>query len=392
MGALTGLSGALYGAARGLQDVQTENREQDAFEADQAIRKQRLDEESKAAPLRMHSLELGVEAQQMGVDAQRKILPLQLGTAQLNLDTAQMNADQLKKFNAEADEARTRQNALKKALNKLHAGDLQGFADMLPQVNPEFEGQDIKATRNADGSITLNGKRNQPMTFTGKDKDGKPVPGPNGQPLDPDTALSGWAFTNLDPVRKMDAEWTNRMAIDKEAAKQSAIENRQVHVQGVRNEGAIATAEARAGKERDRRVASEVSLGNRMLNDALKTQSIPGAFANAYSSEDDAKLRAYMGAEVEKAVKADTAPGEAVRATIDRTRTHFAAQKKSAIDAAKKLLEQKVDPKNAAEMKALLAKNDPDAVALMKALGEVKNKYGDDIAKYLLDQLPGKKK
>lgn len=386
MGALSmGLPGALYGAARAVQDIGAERRTEEGFQADQAIRRQQLQENQDLAPLRRHSLEIGVLSQQNALDTQNKLAPLQIGTAELNLDLNKLSLDQQKEFNADAKEARANQRKLRLGLANFQASqDPQSVADTLGEIYPEFKG--TKATRNEDGSITVVGSKGQPHTFSPKKSD-------DGTTIPADGVFSMWAYENLDPVKIMENKYANQAAIGKEAAKQSAIESRQTNVQEVKNKGALDVANARATKETERRRTAEGKVFDKYLLESLKTQQIPGGFAATYSNEDDAKLLSHMRAEGAKDMREnDTQPEEAVRKVIDKTRSHFATAKKAAIDSAKALMAKGIDPKDPKIMAQLYQQKDPDAVNLLSALGTIKSTYGEDISKYALDQLPSKKR
>jgi hypothetical protein len=384
MGALD-LSGAIYGAGRAAQDIATEQRTEEGFQTDQAIRKQQLAQEQELQPLRKHSLELGVQEQQQAIQTQGQVAPLQIGTAQLNLDTARMNKKQLEQFNADAEIARTKQIKLRQSLGEFHtSNDPQILADGLSEIYPQMKG--TKAERNADGSITVTGPKGKPFTFQAQKW-------PDGSQMSADDAFSMFAYDQLDPVKSLEARFGQSMAVQKEAAKQSAIEGRQTNVETVRGEYRVAAAEARHKVERERRIESDVKLTDRMLMETLKTTSIPGNFANSYSSDDDAKLVGNMREAAIKEVRAgDAKPETAVKNAIEKTRSHFAAAKKTAIDAAMKLMARGVNPKDAKAVGDLQRQRDRDATAMLSALSEIQNTYGTDIAKYALDQLPTKKR
>lgn len=369
----------LYGAARGVEDAQKGNREEEAFNTDQQVRKAQLANEEKLGPLRVRQAQLGVNQQEDEAARRPRLQAMQDQTTQINLETAQLTNEERRKANAELDEARTKQKTLRNGLSQFQmSSDPQHVVDAVREVYPDTAGNS-NAIRNADGSITLvDGDGQEVHTFKGRKWE-------DGRQMSPDDEFTYYVYNAMDPVKSFEKKWEHAMKSDIEGQKT----DRAVTTASIR----ATAAESRAENERTRRVTSDVRLGESILDKNLRTTSIPGHFQNVYSSEDDAKLSRIMRERAGALIrKDDMEPEKAANTAIDEVRTGFATAKKESLDAAKELQAKKIDPRDAAAVAAEAKAGNPHAKKLIGAVGRMRSAYGDDVARYLFDQLPSKKK
>jgi len=367
----------LYGTARGMQDVERSDQTRSAFESDQAIRKERLSQEQELRPLRMRSAELGVKQGEQGLTLQ-----------DLQIDVTKLNKEQLEDANKRLREAQKKEKVLKLGLGRFHlSGDPQHGANAMAEIYPERAqmkedgSHGLKATRESNGSILL----------TGPDGNTKVLKGgttADGRKYNADEEFGMLLYKIHNPIEVEAARLKSDFAKELETVKQEGATTRSILAADSR----IISAETRASAATDRATNANIRLGKSFLDAQLKTTSIPGHFANVYSSEDDAKLRRFMDVKMGEKIRNGTDPEKAASESIEETRNLFAGEKKGALDAAQTLTKSKVNPKDAKAVSAAVAKGDAAAKALLKSIGRIRRELGDDAAKYLFEQIPGPRK
>lgn len=383
MGAILGPS--LYGAVRGAQDAERFDMEKRGFEADQAVRAERLRQEQELGPLRTRALQGSLDDADHARARRAITEPQQDELAKLGVDEARYNAEERAALRQRARQARELQDTLQGGLRDfMMSGDPQHVADAFGKTDPRRAG--TKAVRNEDGSITLtNPNAPSPLVFRNISKD--------GQTISADDQLQHFVLKTIDPVAALQKEVETRQKTEIEGAKQSAITAREIQKEGVR----ATAAEARANRERERRMTTELRAVSSEVLSGLKTSSIPGHFANVYSSDDDAKLVPSIKERAAAIYKAgadddEMTPAKAAKQAIEETRTVFGGAKKAATDAATRLQAAGIDPTDRTALEGAMKAGNKDAKALVEALGSIKGKLGEDAARYLFDQLPRKKK
>jgi hypothetical protein len=371
------LGGAIYGAARALQDTRRSDMEEEGFRKDQELRDERLSQERELRPLRMRATEQGVE------EGEKR---LQL--TDLNIDIARMTKEQRAKAQKDLDESQDREKVLKIGLGQFHAsGEPQMVADALAKINPEQsqlqpDGKHgLKAVRTDAGSIILTGPDgNERVLKGGKTKDGRAYT--------PDEELAMMAYKILNPLEVTKKRLETDFAIEKEQVKADAAADRA----RIAAESREAVATTRATSSRAIADDRGIRLGKSFVDAQLKTTSIPGHFANVYSSEDDAKLRRFMDVRMGELVRSGTEPEKAASQAIEEIRNKFATSKKEALDAGEALNKAKVNPKDAEAVSRAAKAGNKAAQAYMQIIGRIRREMGDDAARYLFEQTPGARK
>lgn len=375
MGALNGA--AMYGGVRGIMDARKEGREEDAFDTDQAIRKQRLEQEGEERPLRRRALELGVQDAEHTIGRRPAVEAQQDALSQLNIDTAKLTLEDRQRASKEAEEAQQRQKVLRGGLAKFTASaDPKHVADALGQIYPEhFNG--VQANRNDDGSITLAMPgSDKPMQFKGKKWE-------DGSVMTPDDEMSMFAYNVLDPVKSFEKKWEHARKVDIEGEKTE----RALSVAGVRADGAA----ARSGERR-----SEAWFGSQhrqikpVLDSVLKTTGTAGSFIAGYAHENDAALRGLIEQNVESEIENGTPVRAAANKVINDVREGYDLLDKKARQHASALAKKKVKPTDRKAVEAAAAGGDTDATELLRTLGVAQKRLGSSVAKYLEGQLPTK--
>lgn len=371
MGAIAG--SAIYGAVRGLSDAERQAMEAEGFQTDQAIRRQRLLDEQQLQPLRMRAAQSQVD------------------TSDLEAQLARLSLKDREDLQPRIARARQDEEKIQTGLRKMYAsGDPNHLLQSLAEIDPQYKEARAEVDYN-DGSITFNGPKNQPLTF-------RATKDPNtGETITPEDQIAHMALKVLNPVEHLRAEIGTKQKTTIEAAKQSAISDREILKQTGAEQRARIRAEGIAGRETTRRVQSELRHIPAEINRQVKTVSVPGAFTASYANEDDAQLTgifAQRAADIyNKGVKDEdesvTVPA-ASRQAISETRTEFLTQKKSAMDAASALAKKKIKASDPKALGAAARAGDADAVAVVKALKEIEKRFGADTVNYVVGQLPAK--
>lgn len=383
------LGPAIYGGVRAMQDADRADREEEAHRTDQAIRTRRLKQEEELFPIRRRAAELELGEAEHAITRRRAIEADEATLRKLGIDRAKLSLEQQQRAEQLLQEARRKQTRLHAGLsNNLVSNDPQDIADALSDIllgDPGGEAGDrFTATRNPDGSITLNGPKNQPKTFV-KEKVG-------GQDRSPEDQLRALAYTALDPLEAQKQRLAADLGIEKEGVKADAALQREK----VKLEGRVTAAEAKALKEKQKRVDAGVRRISVEVDRIMKTGSLPGHFQSVYTNDDDAQLRPLVG-EAAAAIYKKGADDDDDNMTEQRAanegltliRQRFYPVKKMAVDSAKKLAAKKINPTDKAAVDAAAEKGDADAVALKRALDAAKL-INPGLDTYLLGQLPTK--
>jgi hypothetical protein len=347
---LGSLGPALYGGVRGARDARRDSMEEEAFNTDQAIRRERLANEQTEAPLRRRSLELGLDEQQRQAIRRPKVEADQDILRQMGIDTAKLTLEEKTALTAQAKDARQKEERLKLGLGQFHTeGDPQAVADAMGDMYPDPSGEKPKAVRNADGSITLSGPRmKQPIVLKAQEI--------GGAMRSADDQLAMYAYKLANPVNHLKERLSTDLSVEKEGAKQQAITDRAVERERERGEQRVRDTEAKGKLNAGRAVERGVRLGKTFVDSSLKTASVPGHFQATYSSEDDAKLLPHIYKRMGELVRnEDKEPEEAASTAVNEVRTKFLTSKKTVMDAVERLRKAGVDPKD----KDSLAKRAP---------------------------------
>jgi hypothetical protein len=369
-----GLAPALYGGVQGMRDSKRDTMEEQAFGTDQAIRRQRLSNETELQPLRRNALEQEQQLREFG------------------LNTARMSDEERTTAHADVMDARRKEDRLKLGLGQFHtSGDPQSVADAIGDMYPKADGSKPRATRNGDGSITLDAV----------DGEGNPVGEPtnlktqkiNGIERTADDQLAMFAYKVANPVEHVKQRYATEQGLEKEDLRQGMMTDRAVQRERERGDQRVREASVKSEQNAGRAIERGVRLGKTFVDSSLKTVSVPGHFQATYSSEDDAKLLPQIYKRMGEIVRNDDKePEEAATSAINEVRTTFLTAKKSVLDAADRLRKAGIDPRDKDALGKARAAGNKDVDALLAGLGSVKKQYGDDIANYLLEQIPAKKK
>lgn len=381
------LGGVLYGVARGVQDAERLGREDEAHQADQAIRTQRLDNEAELQPLRKRALELGVEEGEAAARRRPSLQAMQDELNQLNLDTARMTKKQTAEAYERLQEARRRSDVLNTGLRKFYqSADPQHVVDAVELMTPDMpeENRGAKATRGDDGSITLEIPGRGTQVFrAGKDK--------AGNARSADDYFGMFAYKMLDPVERLKGELTQEFELQKE-------EGRTGRALAVARERGAATryaADARAEgaiqKRSEAWAASQHRQIKGVLDSMLKPESSPSGFAAAYSFDADKALRGMIEEKVENEIEENQVPvRQAARKVIDDVRKGYDTLDKKAKEHAKALAKAKVKPNDRKAVEAAAAQGNADAKELLRVYQVAEKHLGSSVAKYLENQIPAK--
>jgi hypothetical protein len=365
---------AVYGAVRGVQDAEKFDMEKRGFEADQAIRRERLSQEQELRPLRRRALEVGTSEAEAEAAHRGKLRPIQEELAGVGLKLNKMSLDEQTAAAGEMRRAREEQTKMREALRELGlSGDPQKVIDvMIAGGAPAMQG--MKAVRDdTDKSIKLvNGEGQVVKVFpAGKRSD--------GTEFSPDDSFAHFAMTQLDPVKHM----TARLQQEYEMEKQRAITGRNESV-----------ARIRAGATENRRDDSWYNRNHTMLNRdldaALKGDSTPGSFISGYTHADDKELRSVIAERAADLIDEGHNSKRATRRAIDETREAYDDVAKKAATHAKALSARKIDPRKEADLDKAAKAGDKDAIALQKELKIARALFGPSVAKYLAQNLSTK--
>lgn len=369
----------LYGFTRGMADAEKLGREAEGFQADQAIRSERLKQEQEQGPLRTQALKLGIDEAGDRMASNRRMAPIQEEAAQLNVDIARMTADERKKLETDTAAARKARDAVMGGLREFSmSGNPQAVVDALITTNPKFEGS--KATRNEDGTITLTGPENKPITF-------KAQKWPDGSEMAPDDAMKIFAQKHLDPLKWVENEYQQKFGIAKEQTKQQAMEARQVKVEGIKATGRAAESETkRSAAWFDR----EHGRADRAVDSILKTKDMPGGFIQGYAHDNDAALVGIIKDRVSDEIENGVPAAKAALAVVDETRQAFDLAQGEANKAAKALAGKNINPRDPAALAAAVKAGNPDALRLQQVLAAVHKRMGPSVAKYVSSNVSAK--
>ena len=386
LNALRNIGPALYGGVRAMEDADDRDMKREGLEADQAIRKERLDQERLDAPLRRRSLEIGVQ------DAEHAIARRPAKEAQqdevdaLNLRIARLNIDDKEKLTKEAQTVREREKMMDSGVAALaFGGDPKPLADALAKLYPVFEG--LTATRNEDGSITVDKPGGKPHTFKGKKFT-------DGKVMSPDDEFGMMAKGLLGPMKRLEEQTKQAEKLELESAKT----DRSVQVEDLRGKRDIATAKSGEARQRARRMASELRDVSREINTAL-TQKVHGDFQSYSSNKDDKHLSLSMktrAAEIYKEADAkddeSMTPAKAAEQAVKEGRGSFYPAKRAAVDAAAKLRKAGIDPKKKEAVKKALEAGNADAKVYRDALAQLQKSFDGQTVDYVVEGLPASQK
>lgn len=376
MGAISGP--AIYGATRGIMDARKEGMEEDAFNTDQAIRKERLSQEQQERPLRRKALELGVQDAEHAIARRPKVEAMQDALGQLNIDATKLSVDEKTKAAKEADETLARQKKLRTGLAQFTASaDPKYVADALGEVYPEHM-KGVQATRGENGEITLAMPgSDRPMIFKGKKWE-------DGSQMNADDELAMFAYNVLDPVKAFEKKWEHARKVGIEGEKTQ----RAVSVAGMRAEGASERASARRSDAWYNRQHSAIKPS---LDAILKTTGTAGSFIAGYAHENDAALRGLIEQRVESEIEDNGTPvRQAANKVVDDVRAGYDLLDKKAREHAGALAKAKIKPTDRKAVEAAAQAGNEDAKNLLKTLGTAQKHLGPSVAKYLESQLPAK--
>jgi hypothetical protein len=341
-----GLAPALYGGVQGMRDSKRDTMEEQAFGTDQAIRRQRLSNETELQPLRRNALEQEQQLREFG------------------LNTARMSDEERTTAHADVMDARRKEDRLKLGLGQFHtSGDPQSVADAIGDMYPKADGSNLKTQKI------------------------------NGIERTADDQLAMFAYKVANPVEHVKQRYATEQGLEKEDLRQGMMTDRAVQRERERGDQRVREASVKSEQNAGRAIERGVRLGKTFVDSSLKTVSVPGHFQATYSSEDDAKLLPQIYKRMGEIVRNDDKePEEAATSAINEVRTTFLTAKKSVLDAADRLRKAGIDPRDKDALGKARAAGNKDVDALLAGLGSVKKQYGDDIANYLLEQIPAKKK
>lgn len=386
MGALTGFAAAgpgLYGLARGEQDVDRFNDESAGRKTDQAIRVQRLKEDQQTAPLRQKAAELAVDTNRFALDRAQAEAPQRDATLKYQFDAAKLGADDAKRVSEERDKAMKRRSTLEKGLIATHVtGDPQHLADSIGEAYPDEIGKFEAKKDPSTGNITIKGDKFAPHTF-------EPYTDPtSGKTLTSDQMFQKFGMMALDPVGSHVAQMNNEFAIDKMAATQSAIGDRQLQNQMERNAGALAVANTKADNEKEKRLDTAGRYAAMHVEHNARTKDLPGGFALAYTNDDVAALVPATKVLAYKYAKQDQMdPPAAADKARQEVGVAFQKIKSTATKAAQGLGLKGINWQDDTALDAAAKGGNQDAIAMQRAL-KAASVIGKDIPAYLKSQVP----
>lgn len=390
MGALN--PAAVYGTARAMQDMRTADQQTEAFDTDQAIRRQTLQTNQAEAPLRQRALELDVGAKESDAARRPQVQAATDALTRLQSATAQMTLDEKRDQKKRYDEAVLKADRIKRGVQTFAGSrDPQAVADALGESYDELKG--LKAVKNADGSITITHPSGNTQVLP------KSIKNASGEDVSADDQLAMFATVQLDPIKHWQEQMANDLKVKAEGAKQAVITDRAVKVAGVRADAEVARTDAREESAKAKRLDAKVGRVGGEVGRQLKTKDLGGGFGMAYENDDDAALVGPIGADAQKIIRESHAAGdeavdvsEAVRRAVDDNRVFMRQNKQAAIDAATKLLDRGVNPSDPKAVGSAARAGDADAKALMDSMGAVIKKYGRSFEQRMISQLPTKKK
>ena len=389
---------AVYGLARGMVDARKFDMEEQAFNTDQAIRTQTLQNNQLEQPLRRRALEASVGAAEAEAARRPQVQAAQDEALAMNKRIAKLTLDEKEALAKDFTKAREGKQILTSALESFGTnGDPQVVADAIAKIYPERQG--LKATKNPDGSITI-GTQTLPAEIINA----------AGEKVSAADQLAMFASTRLDPV----ADWKERTLADRklkgELAKKDADYERATEVAdiGVRGKKAIADAAAEGARTRakgkadadaKKAVDSKVSKVGLAVDKHLKTKDLGGGFGMGYANEDDAAINGTIRKEAEALIRNSYEPGEkpmdindAVSVATDSSRTSMREYKGKATTAAAALAKKGIDPNDKSAMVKAIRAGDPDAIALVAAMKLATRRFGESIEPILLQSFPKPKK
>lgn len=377
MGAISGP--AIYGATRGLGDAERQGMEAEGFQTDQAIRRQRLQQEQELQPLRVRALNREGDL------------------ADLNVDLTKLSLEERRDLATRAAKARKEEDILQEGLREMYlSGDPNHVVKALQSIDPEkYRGASAEADYN-DGSITFSGPQGKPLTF-------RTVKDPNtGQDVPPEEQIAHMALRILNPVEHLRTELATRQKATIEGMKQSGATEREYARDLSRENVAELRArrsESRAQeRENERTLAAERRALPRHVDRILRTKSESGTFISGYAHEDDAELtgtirktaRALLEQNKEDAATGRYTGEDAALEATNEVRRTYDQSKGKALPAAQALAKKKIDPRDIKAVGEAAKKGDRDAIALVRAMQEVQKSLGEGVAKYLTTQLPAR--
>lgn len=375
----------LHGAARGFMDAERLRMDSERHDSDQAIRGRAAAEAEELAPLRRRATELNLGEAERRAQRQPEVDAQEDELRGLNLNTARMTEAQRREAFEEAKKARAGEQRLKIGLGRFKStGDPQHVADALMENDPEKTG--LTARRLEDGSIELGSPDlKEPVIIKGgKTRDGREYTA--------DEAFGIYGVSMLNPFEQLKQRYAQDLKNEGEMVKQDGQTNRAL----IRERDRATNAEARAARERARRMGTELRQVSSEVDRGLKTAAVPGHFSSVYANEDDAQLNMVMkkrAAEIYKRSEDDDdmTPQKAAEEAVTEVRTAFLTTKKAALEAAEALRKAKIDPSDKAAVDAAAKTGNKDALRLQKAM-KAATIIQPGLDGYLLGQLPKLKK
>lgn len=378
MGALTlgNVGPSVYGAVRGVQDYDADQRTKQAFDTDQAIRRERLDQDKQEAPMRRRALQLGIEDAEHRQQRRGAIESREDTLAGLNIDLSKLSLEEKTALVDDLRQAREKQKVLRDGLSRFQASADPGeVVKSLQQIYPQFKG--ATAVRNDDGSISaLKPDGSVFREFKGKRWE-------DGSVMTPDDEFSIFAYDAMDPVKSIEA----RVGQDRKVQIEREKTDRALGVAGI-------NADSRQGAINGRRSEAWYSRQHQqirpVLDSMLKTQGVAGSFIAGYAHENDAALRGLIEERVEKSIEDGVPVRQAANQTINDVRAGYDLLDKKARQHAAALAKAKIKPNDMAAVQEAAKGGNADAVELLKTLKVAEKNLGPSVAKYLQSQIPAK--
>jgi len=392
MPALAGLGPGIYGFTRGFEAGEEARQRGQAFESEQAIRRQRLGEEEAIAPLRRRALETGLEEQD-----------LQLAITKLK------RADQ-EKVSAELQDVLTKRKVFAKGLTEsISSGDWNHFGRALAELYPDVY-VNPEAVRNPDGSITLShgeGEERKTRVVRGANRNaetGKLEPATEGvgRDMSPDDEIAMMAPKLLDPMGHFQKKLEEQYGLEKIAA----TGEWRVKAAETRAAGTVAAAEARAAAaegraqtaadQRDER-ATEAFYNRQnqrltgMIRNEFGTPTLSGMIKGHQQfgdTEFQTKFQAMVEDELEEARTGGKRllVGKAVEQAKEKVRTQYDTAYKAALSNARKL-GPRVNWGNSDQLTQIADNGDMDARRLLQTINLVSKSFGTKVGQYMLKQI-----
>jgi len=392
MPAIAGVGPGIYGFTRGFEAGEESRQRGQAFESDQAIRRQRLGEEEAIAPLRRRVVEGGLEEQE-------------LRTAILKT-----NKKDQEKLSGELNEALAKRKVFAKALSDgLASGDMNHFARALTELYPDAY-PNAEMVRNDDGSVTFSwgeGEERQSKVIRGRNinkETGRmePITEGVGRDMSPDDEIGMMAPKILDPLGHFQKKLEEQYGLEKIGA----TGEWRVRAAETRAAGTVAAAEARAtaaegraqtaAEQRDER-ATEAFYNRQnqrlagMIKSEFGTPTLSGMIKGHQQfgdTEFQTKFQAMVEDELEEARTGSKRllVGKAVEQAKEKVRTQYDTAYTAALSNARKL-GPRVNWGDSGQLTQMADSGDMDARRLLQTINLVSKSFGTRVGQYMLKQI-----